>query len=44
MAVQAGLQASLRMIIMHTCQVFLKRAENKEELNNQVCELWKVVF
>ena len=35
-AVQAGLQSSLRMVISHTSQVLLKKAENREELENQV--------
>ncbi len=34
--VQAGLQSSLRMIVCHTCQVFLKRAGQREELDSQV--------
>ena len=34
--VQAGPQSSLRMIVCHTCQVFLKKAEKREELDSQV--------
>ena len=34
--VQAGLQATLKMIIAHTSLVFLKEASDKEELKSQV--------
>ena len=34
--VQAGPQSSLRMIVCHTCQVFLKKARKRDELESQV--------
>ena len=35
--VQAGLQASLRMFVLHTHQVFLRETKNYDELMCQVC-------
>lgn len=37
--VQAGLQASLRMFVLHTQQIFFRETKNYDELMCQVCEV-----
>lgn len=37
--VQAGLQASLRMFVLHTQQIFFRETRNYDELMCQVCKL-----
>ena len=37
--VQAGLQASLRMFVLHTQQIFFRETKNYDELMCQVCKL-----